>query len=62
MSKKDKELTKKEMEETVGGLKTRRTTEEPTSGGTIPVGPDAPTEPLNDPPHGGLTPGGKSTG
>jgi len=58
----EKELTKKEMEDTVGGLKTRRVTEAPSTGGTIDLSDEPATEPLNDPPYGGLTPGGKKSG
>jgi hypothetical protein len=57
----EKELTKKEMEDTVGGRKTRRTTE-PLRTAESDVSDTGSTEPLNDPPYGGLTPGGKSTG
>ena len=58
----DKELTKKEMEETVGGRKIRRVDSDAAPAkSSVELNPDeSNVEPLNEP-LGGLTPGGKST-
>ena len=55
----DKELTEEELQNTVGGLRTRRTSE--AAGTTSSINLDTTEYPqqLSDPEHGGLTPGGK---